>query len=828
MTRVSLNLIVRDDAVTLRPLLEKLRPHVDEICISDTGSVDDTPSIARNFADKFDVYLDCNDQEERIEDFANARNHVLDMATGDAIMWLDADDDFIGAEHIRRLCDRPEESFMLLVPYEYTHDASGRCTCLHWRETIVKPRDKCRWSIPVHEVLLPGIPIQYTGPAPELRRIHKKHLSTKVHEPGRNLRILDKYVATKREEDVRALYYYGVELHHAGRIGESLRVLNRYVELSQWPDERCLAQLEIARIHHHRIGNHQEAINWALRAMVEKSWPDPYWLISSAFFALACQGIEAERNSRRSLHFAELGSKLPDAQTVLFVNPQERFEVHRHVNQLHAQRGDIESALQSCRDGLAGLPGDPELMTRVLLYEDILTKNRIIVEVNKSREITGQLRERGQFDAAQWAMFGQMIAGALEVAPQLPPAAVSVVEVAEQPVADGCLDIVFFLGEAYERWNPITLAAGGMGGSETMAWELARRLRGLGHRIRVYSDCDPSQEGVFDGVEWLQTQKFPGVSCDVLITSRRPDAVDAGVKARARLLWVHDVHAGDALTQSRALRIDRILALSHWHKWNLLQTYSREKGAPYPIANLHPDDVHVTRNGIDLARFDADAPRNPKRLVYSSSPDRGLTTLLEMWPAILAAEPEAELHVYYGFDGWEKAVATNPAYANSHRFIGATALRRLKHQLKMAPRVTMHGRVSGEKLAREFLSSGVWAYPTWFSETNCITAYEAQVAGLYIVTTPVAALNETAGNRGVRVPGGWETNDGPTEAARQEFIAATVRALREESQPMTREALQTFARENFSLDALAADWDREIRELVDRVDSSIVPRFRDA
>jgi glycosyltransferase involved in cell wall biosynthesis len=216
--------------------------------------------------------------------------------------------------------------------------------------------------------------------------------------------------------------------------------------------------------------------------------------------------------------------------------------------------------------------------------------------------------------------------------------------------------------------------------------------------------------------------------------------------------------------------------------------------------------------------------RLSKKIVYSSSPDRGLATLLEMWPAILAEEPEAELHCFYGMSNWEKAAASGQ-YPAGHPFLSATALRRLKHQLRSLPRVVMRGRVSERELAYEFRTAGVWAYPTWFHESSCITAMQAQAAGLYIVATPIAALNETVADRGTLVRGAWESGN-PTQAERTEFVGAVIRAIRGEGQPRTREELQAYARENFGLDSLAKDWDVMLRELVERVAADVVPKFR--
>src|SRR3954468_626431 len=88
------------------------------------------------------------------------------------------------------------------------------------------------------------------------------------------------------------------------------------------------------------------------------------------------------------------------------------------------------------------------------------------------------------------------------------------------------LDIIFFLGPALERWNPETLQSTGLGGSETMAWELSRRLVSLGHRVRVFGFC-AGLEGSFEGVEWFGYTRFRDTSCDVLVSSRQPAAMDS-------------------------------------------------------------------------------------------------------------------------------------------------------------------------------------------------------------------------------------------------------------------------------------------------------------
>ncbi|HGY92877.1 MAG TPA: glycosyltransferase [Planctomycetes bacterium] len=83
--RVSLCMIVKDEAENLPRCLEAARPYVDEICIVDTGSTDRTVEIAEEWGATVQRIAWPNS-------FAKARNVSLGMATGDWILVLDADE----------------------------------------------------------------------------------------------------------------------------------------------------------------------------------------------------------------------------------------------------------------------------------------------------------------------------------------------------------------------------------------------------------------------------------------------------------------------------------------------------------------------------------------------------------------------------------------------------------------------------------------------------------------------------------------------------------------------------------------------------------------
>jgi hypothetical protein len=99
---------------------------------------------------------------------------------------------------------------------------------------------------------------------------------------------------------------------------------------------------------------------------------------------------------------------------------------------------------------------------------------------------------------------------------------------------------------------------------------------------------------------------------------------------------------------------------------------------------------------------------------------------------------------------------------------------------------------------------------------------EAQAAGLRIVTSPIAALNETVGPRGAMIPGDWLS----TEYQRA-FVDEVVKAMTlPESDD--RSALIAHSRQNFGMDSLARDWDLMLSTFLDEVARDVVPPYKAA
>ena len=187
-------------------------------------------------------------------------------------------------------------------------------------------------------------------------------------------------------------------------------------------------------------------------------------------------------------------------------------------------------------------------------------------------------------------------------------------------------------------------------------------------------------------------------------------------------------------------------------------------------------------------------PRQHK-LGYFSSYDRGLQHLLEMWPLIKESKPHAELHIAYGWELFLKGYQDNPE---------RLAWKDKMDKLMTQEGITHHGRLSKTKLKELQQECGIWAYPTDFGETNCITALDCQASGCVPCTMNYAGLKETV-QSGIKLDG-----DIYEPSVKNDYLNALVDLMNDEKrwEEEQKKGIE-FAR-NYSWDNVASKWAEEL------------------
>jgi len=349
------------------------------------------------------------------------------------------------------------------------------------------------------------------------------------------------------------------------------------------------------------------------------------------------------------------------------------------------------------------------------------------------------------------------------------------------------MNFIFLSSPTYEAWdwtNPDTV---GIGGSETSHIEMSNRLADRGHTVFSYAPmADDGPVINPHGVTWAQCKYASKEHSGVWVVYRDPEVIDGIPEGQPIWLICQDVDYW-TLTEERGRRLTRLVALC--------ETHARYLKKRYPFA---ADKVFISSNGIKSELIQEAAAekieRNPHRLMFASSPDRGLYQLCMIFQRAKELIPDLELHVYYGFDNIEKIVDKFPL-ARRHR-------NEVLHMLEQ-PGIEFHGRTPQPALIREWFKSGIWCHPSNFTETSCITCMEAQACGAIPITTPTWAIEQNV-EHGVFIEGD-PVGDNLTRAR---YVLELVKMAnwigRQES---IRENMMPWARKHFDWEKFADQWE---------------------
>ncbi|MBW4488496.1 MAG: glycosyltransferase family 4 protein [Trichocoleus desertorum ATA4-8-CV12] len=358
---------------------------------------------------------------------------------------------------------------------------------------------------------------------------------------------------------------------------------------------------------------------------------------------------------------------------------------------------------------------------------------------------------------------------------------------------DNSLVIYSNLPIRMESWAPPSVKTG-VGGSEEAVIYLGQELAKLGYQVTVFNSCG-DMEGEHNGVLYQAVEKFnPHDHFNVLIFHRSwLQPMTMKVKANKTAIWLHDnpqilTQVGEQERSKFLASFDKLLVLSRFHK-SLLPDWIPE------------DKVLITRNGINLSDFNVSGiARNPKRLIYISDYLRGIEHLLARWSDVLKEVPDAELHLFYGWETYD-AIAQSPLIERFPQLKGRKEQILILLQQK---NVYEHGRIGHIQLIKELCKSGIYVYPCHFPEVFCIAGLKAQACGCIPVVTNYAALAETI-QTGIKIDG-----CAGTSVVDKAFVEAVIDLLKNpEKQELMREKVKAM-KTSWGWNKVAQQWHDEL------------------
>lgn len=659
------------------------------------------------------------------DDFAAARNFNLQTIPGSFtyMLWMDSDDVIKHPELVKEVALGMDAKGLdaVFVDYNYRIDKQGNALIVHPRERIVR-LGLYKWKSDLHETLIPNR---------KVRTIHIKdftvdHYPTKENETDgilRNLRILQKSYDKQRkalvkgdstEIDPRTEYYLArclYDTHAETGYKRAFQLFQDYLEHSGWDEERAFAWNYLGNIQYIFKKFEESTVSY-LSAIKER--PEfPTWHINLA------RSYSALKDFGKAEHHIKVAMNMDQPNTAMILTPTED-----KINSLvvlfyvYFNKKDFPQTLKAA-NMLYELQPTEENARRIESVESLQKWTHWMQNVS---EMTQDMYAKGEIDKIESLLKG------------LPDDVINTVMADTlrtqytRPKVWPKNSICYYAAIDVHTWSPKSLKTG-LGGSEQAIINLSKQWVKMGYKVTVYTNVG-EDEGVFDGVEYKNFYRFNEKErFDIVVSWRNTHFIEKTLlDARLILLDLHDVPEVEAYDKELLQKIDYIMVKSDYHK-SLL-------------SNVPESKFKVVGNGINWSFLNSiNAIKRPHAVFYGSSPDRGLESLLDIWPEVIKAVPDATLDVCYGFELFLKLRGHVKMYKDWYM--------RMMEKLKQ-PGITHHGKVGEKELYEIAKSCSIWAYPTQFQEIDCITARYCQAVGTMPLVYDYAALT-TSVQRGVRL-----------------------------------------------------------------------------
>ena len=670
---LSLALIAKNEAKNINRLLDSVEGCFDEIVLVDTGSTDETKALAEARECKVFDFIWVND-------FAKARNFAFAQATCDFVMWLDLDDVLCNRdEFIAWRNDAMEFRDMWLATYHYASDEQGVPQVSFVRERVFKRSNNPVWQYPVHEGILakPG----WVGDMARTWNVkHMRDAEDMKQDRSRNIQIIEG-LRQAGTLDARMTFYYGKELFENGEYHKAVEAFE---------DALKLPTLEP----HDKLLSYQYAAYSA--AVIGDQLKDEHAQAKHASW-------------HKAIGFAMDGLKLDP----------NRAEFNITIGDCYLKMGLLHNAVPAYAAAKVSFnPGGPSsvyqgpIFSFAGCYGEVPTVQLATIYLHMGRLPEAKAEAQEAIDKYDSAPAKELLAKILEV---------------EKKVSVGgerqeTKDIVFLCPpqSAYE-FDEELYKTKGMGGSETALIEMAKELKALcpDRSVKVFN-MRQAPLVADSGVEYIPNSKAndyfsvykPAVNINWRLNMKITDA--------PTYLWAHDLLTPTVESQRN---FKKMMTLSSFH--------TRYTKAMCGV----PDDMFFqSRNGIVKEKFEKvqRKAKNRNKLVWMSSPDRGLDRAMKVCDLVRNVYPNIELHVYYGLE-------------NLYKYGLGSMADDLKAKMSERPWVKYHGFTEQSKMYEEVSDAVVWVHPCNFIETFCITALEMQALGIYPVTRRLGALADTLG-----------------------------------------------------------------------------------
>lgn len=611
---IALGMICRGnelEAGRLKHCLNSIASHVDGIFITLTGKkgeMDKAEQVCKEFKVNVSYNESLFEVDEKTVDwcknffgyephmkagdklflFDEARNFNMAQIPKDYdwMLWLDTDDIFRGGEKLRGVAEMAMNSNIEAVYFNYVYQAEydehynvKQVIIEHLRERLMRNTGVYKWIAPIHETLIEQRPTSKTDNY-DCFVLHTAEMGDRMDSLTRNLKNLELSIYQTKGEDPRHVYYLAKAFFDLGMVGKTeyddkaIPLIFQYLtgdHKSGWPEERAQACEYLAEIYR-RKGEHSNAIKACMNALIEAPEAPSIYVNLALIYAV-------QEKWETSLFWLKLSTAVKEKKTTLVRNPRDlmarAYEITYNC-MLHL--GRIDEAFQAME----------EMRKQFGDIENVKVQWEFISKLREQRDVTKKFVELAEYlkTTGEWAKLKPLLASAPAIAENTP----FIIDLKNKnlpPKPWRENEIAIYCGPGFTLWSPKSLENPGasfVGGSEESVICMSRELAKIGWKVTVFADPG-TDEGIYDGVEWLPYFKFnTRDNFNIVIAWRQLGLVDQNINAKKTYIWNHDIINPLEATKERMDKITKMIVLSKWHREN--------------IQNVPDEKIMISSNGI--------------------------------------------------------------------------------------------------------------------------------------------------------------------------------------------------------------------------------------
>jgi glycosyltransferase involved in cell wall biosynthesis len=220
--------------------------------------------------------------------------------------------------------------------------------------------------------------------------------------------------------------------------------------------------------------------------------------------------------------------------------------------------------------------------------------------------------------------------------------------------------------------------------------------------------------------------------------------------------------------------------VSHWQHEKFRYVYQ------VPVHNSY-----VIKNAIEPIEFKPKAKDGKLKLIYASTPFRGLDVLLDSFEML--NRDDIELDVY------SSTIVYGTGYQNHTGNVYDAMFDRARNMKN----VNYKGYAPNEDVRKAMQDAHILAYPSVFEETSCLVMLEAGAAGCDMLTTNLGALYETGSEYAKMIP---------IQVTKEDLAIKYAKALNETIDNYWNKSNQEMLKEQSDFYNKFYSWERRAKE----------------